>query len=302
MKKARIFNIERFATDDGGGIRTVVFFKGCTLRCEWCANPESQQYKKEVLFLAQRCKNCGKCVQVCPVGAIKKIDNFGYISQDDLCTRCGKCIDLCCFSAREMMGEDISVADLVEEIIKDEKYYKMSGGGVTLSGGEPLLQIDFIKELAIELKKRKIHIIVETCGKVLLETIKQCEGLFDEIFYDIKNMNEENHILHTEGTNKDILENLFWLCDNFSGKLVIRYPYIPGYNDSEEDIIDFLSMVKSKEKIKKVRFLPYHRLGLPKYNGLGRHYKMGDMPSLKINDVKFLCDKSGEFGIDITVE
>lgn len=301
MEKARVFNIERYAIEDGPGIRTVVFLKGCKLRCKWCANPESQSFEKEILVKANACKGCGKCEIICPNKAIKLIPPMGYITQQVLCSHCSICIDNCFEDARSVMGIDYTVDELIKELLKDEKYFHMSGGGVTFSGGEPLFYSAFIKECALRLKERNITTLVETCGYVPQENIKKIHQVVDYIYYDFKEIDPDKHKKYTGFDNKLILENLDWLDNHFKGKLSVRYPYIPGYNDSKEDIEGFLAYVSRLNNLDEVCFLPFHRLGIPKYQGLGREYEMGNMESLKMKDIEFLKEYESKYNIKIRI-
>lgn len=288
---AKVFNIERFASDDGKGIRTVVFLKGCALRCKWCANPESQSKQNQILHKAVVCVNCGRCIEVCPQGAISFKEGYGYITDDSKCTYCQKCVDNCYVNAREPLGKDYTVEELLNELLKDEAYFHKSNGGITFSGGEPLFYDDFIVEITKRLHERKITVLIETCGYVPKENLQKVSKYVDYIFYDIKQMDNKKHKELTGGENGQILENIKWLSKNYKGELSIRYPYIPTCNDDPKDIEAFLDFVASLKTIKEIWFLPYHRLGLPKYLGLGRDYPMGDMPSLKMKDIYFLREK-----------
>lgn len=301
MKTATVFNIERFATEDGPGIRTVVFLKGCALRCKWCANPESQSFQRQMMFNSNICIGCGKCVDVCPNKAVKYDKEFGFITDHDLCKFCMACADNCYQNARTIMGTEYTVDELLKEVLKDETYYKMSHGGITFSGGEPFFHHEFIAEFASRLKEKDIPVLVETCGYVPLENIQHCADLVDEIFYDFKHINSEKHKELTGAGNEKILYNLQWLNSNFKGDLSVRYPYIPGCNDAKEDIEGFLDYVSRLDKVKEVWFLPYHRLGIPKYIGLGRIYEMGNMESLKMKDIAFLKDYQDKYNIKIKI-
>ncbi|PKM49344.1 MAG: glycyl-radical enzyme activating protein [Firmicutes bacterium HGW-Firmicutes-7] len=302
MEQTRIFNIERFATEDGKGIRTVVFLKGCGLRCRWCANPESQAYNKEVIFNANLCINCEKCINICKQKAISFHTEYGYITNSNLCIGCGECVEGCYSNARTLAGTDYFVEELVGQIMKDEQYFKKSGGGVTFSGGEPLLHSRFIKECMERLKEHQITSLIETCGHVALEHIMEVAPLVDYVFYDIKHIDPIKHKALTGKDNKLILSNLKWLTENFTGELSVRYPYIPGCNHDEEAIKQFMDYLKTLKNIFEVVFLPYHRLGLPKYLGLGRKYEMGELKSLKKNELTYLIDTYKNYGLNIKVQ
>lgn len=302
MKTARVFNIERFATEDGTGIRTVVFLKGCELRCRWCANPESQSFSKQVIYNPNLCINCDKCINVCKKSAISFIKEYGYITNTELCTGCGECVEGCYSNARTLAGKDYTVDQVIKEILKDEHYYRMSKGGVTFSGGEPLFYSQFIKECTVRLKELGITTLIETCGHVGLDHIKEIAPSVDYIFYDIKHMDPQKHLELTGMDNLLILSNLEWLSENYKGELSVRYPYIPECNDDRESIQRFMDYVKGLKNISEVVFLPYHRLGLPKYQGLGRSYKMGDRKSLKKSELEYLLEIYKDYPLKIKIQ
>jgi len=301
IESASIFNIERFATEDGHGIRTVVFMKGCTLKCNWCANPESQSFKSVVIYNENLCKGCGKCIEICPVNAIKASGKYKLISDPELCIGCGKCVDTCLYNARTMSGKEYSVDLLIEQLLKDRKYYEMSGGGVTFSGGEPLLFNEFIRQTTIKLKEYKIPVLIETCGDVDIKAITNIIDIVDAIYYDFKHIDAKKHKLYTGKDNKRIIENLIYLNNHFPGELSVRYPYIPGVNDNIDDIDKAVKFITTLTHVTELVFLPYHRLGLPKYLGLGRDYEMGDMESLKRSELYFLLDRYSDKYVNIRI-
>lgn len=218
------------------------------------------------------------------------------------CTMCKKCIDACYADARVIQGEDYTVEELMKELIKDEAYYLASGGGITFSGGEPLLYASFIKECSILAHKRGWNVLIETCGQAPERNLKEVADYVDIIYCDYKHFSGEKHLELTGRDNSEILNNIRWMNDNFKGKLYLRYPYIPGCNDEAEAIEKFLAFAEGLEKVKEVVFLPYHRLGLDKYQGLGRVYEMGDMESLKVKDLQFLKEYEKKFDIKISVQ
>ncbi|MEL7656225.1 MAG: glycyl-radical enzyme activating protein, partial [Bacillota bacterium] len=204
-------------------------------------------------------------------------------------------------NARSIVGTDYTVDEIIKEVLKDELYYKESGGGVTFTGGEPLFHSEFINACAVELHRYAIPVLVETCGHISLKNIQFCSENIDSIFFDIKHMDTDKHQLMTGMGNELILENLEWLTHHFKGSLSVRYPYIPGCNDEKQDIESFLGYISKLEHINEVWFLPYHRLGIPKYRGLGRKYEMTDMESLKFKDIAFLKDYEKRYGITIKI-
>lgn len=302
MKKARIFNIERCSTEDGPGIRTTVFLKGCLLRCRWCANPESQSARREILLKGVKCIGCGQCRKVCPSQAITFMPEFGMITDSKKCSVCKKCIDACYVDARVLQGEDYTVEELMAVLERDESYYRLSGGGITFSGGEPLLYASFIRECAEEIHRRGWTVLIETCGQVSRKQIEEVADHVDIIYCDYKHWSPEEHQKLTGKDNCDILDNIRWLDENFKGELYLRYPYIPGGNDESRDIEKFLEFAEGLDKLNEVVFLPYHRLGFEKYQGLGRVYEMGDMPSLKVKAIQFLKEYESRYNLKIRIQ
>jgi pyruvate formate lyase activating enzyme len=301
MREARIINIERCSTEDGPGIRTTVFLKGCKLRCKWCSNPESQSFISEILFKGVRCIGCNKCIEKCPSDAIYLDKEFGMITNPAKCSHCKVCVENCYVDARVVQGEDYTVSELMDILERDGTYYETSGGGITFSGGEPLLYPEFIKECAHEIHEKGWTVLVETCGFIPRENLEAVAGFVDIIYCDYKHWNPDNHKALTGEDNRQILDNIRWLSENFTGELSLRYPFIPGCNDKPEDVEKFLQFAEGLGTVKDVVFLPYHRLGLDKYKGLGRRYEMGDMPSLRIADIQYLKDYEKEYDLNIAV-
>ncbi len=262
--KATVFEIKRFAVHDGDGIRTTVFLKGCPLRCVWCHNPEGIGFKPQLAYYTHRCISCGECVAVCPTGAHKISDGMHKFDRDK-CISCGACVDVCLGDALTLYGKDMSVDDLMPLLLEDREFYENSGGGVTISGGECLMQADFCAELLARLKSEGISTAVDTCGLVTRETLDKVIPYTDVFLYDVKAIDEDVHIKCTGRSNKQILENLRYL-DERNCKIEIRIPYVPEYNDGEiQKIADFLSELKN---IVKVRVLPYHNYAGSKYEAI----------------------------------
>jgi pyruvate formate lyase activating enzyme len=262
--EATIFEIKRFAVHDGDGIRTTVFFKGCPLKCVWCHNPESIDFKPQLAFYKIKCIGCGECVGVCPSGA-HKITQEGHIFQRELCVTCGKCEKVCLGEALKFYGKEMTVDELLPILLEDRDFYETSGGGVTLSGGECLMQADFCAELLKELKKAGINTAVDTCGYIPKENINKVLPYTDTFLYDIKAIDEDVHIKCTGKSNKLILDNIKYI-DSLDKSIEVRIPYVPNYNDNQPNqIAEFLRKLKN---VPKVSVLPYHNYAGSKYDAL----------------------------------
>lgn len=267
--KASIFNIQKFSIHDGPGIRTTVFFKGCPLQCIWCHNPESQNSGKEILYDKNKCTLCGSCIKICQNNAIEIKDNDLEMNMDK-CTFCGDCTVSCINSARQIAGKEYTVDEVMKEVLKDRVFYKNSKGGVTLSGGEPLIYAAFVEELLMKLKKENIHTAVDTCGAVDFKVLERVSKYTDLFLYDIKSMDEEKHILYTGVSNKNIINNLINLS-KIHNNINLRLPIIEGINADENHIFEILKLIKNTN-IKKINLLPYHDIAMHKYEKLGRKY------------------------------
>ena len=265
MKTATIFDIERNSYVDGPGIRTTVFFKGCNLRCAWCHNPESQSPKPQMMFYKNKCTGCGKCKEKCP-------------NHLESCELCGKCTLYCPHDAREICGKEYTVDEVMREILKDKVLYENSGGGVTFSGGECMLQIDFLEEILKACKENGIHTAVDTAGCVPFEYFERILPCTDLFLYDVKCFDNEKHKQYTGVGNELILENLKRLLAT-DKSVWIRIPIIPTVNDTEEEIRSIRSFLLSCGTPEKVELLPYHAMGEHKYAAIGKKVKMFSVPS-----------------------
>ncbi|GAA0121984.1 choline TMA-lyase-activating enzyme [Clostridium faecium] len=288
-RKATIFNIQKYNMYDGEGIRTLVFFQGCPLRCKWCANPEGLMKKHRVMLKNNLCVNCGACVSVCPVSihTISKETQKHEVNHDIDCIGCGKCKEACLKSAISIIGETKTISELLEIIEEDRTFYEMSGGGVTLGGGEVLMQPEAATSLLMACKQAGINTAIETCGYTKLETILKVAEFVDLFLFDIKNINSDKHFQLTGVRNEQILENLQELLRR-KYNVKIRMPLLKGINDSQDEIektMEFLTPYKDYKNFKGIDLLPYHKMGVNKYNQLGMEYPIEGDPSLKNEDL-----------------
>ncbi len=289
-----VFNIQRFSIHDGPGIRTVVFLKGCNLRCRWCSNPESQNIKREMTYDKRLCRLCGRCVAVCPVDGIS-LGEVGINIDRELCTGCGKCAKACDFNALKSVSTSYTVEEIVEIVKKDRPFYIKSSGGVTFSGGEPFIQKDFLLSLINQLEKEGIKTAVETAGLVPYNTLHNSKtSLF---LYDLKHIDEELHKRYTGESNTVILENLRKLiADNRD--VIVRIPLIPGINMDEEILKRtgaFLRSIRAEE----VNLLPYHTLGLSKYKMLDMEYQLNDTRTPDEKEIERALKTLASFGLHV---
>ncbi len=269
-----VFSVERYAIHDGPGIRTQVFFKGCPLRCLWCANPEGVSFAPSLLYTRALCIECGSCVQACGRRALSMTEQGVEIDRRK-CTPCSDCVNACYAEALEMDSYRVTAQEIVEQVERDKVFYGVSGGGVTLCGGEPLAQPAFALEVLRLCRKRGIHTAIETCGHYRFEVLERAISCLDFVFFDIKHMDAEAHRRCTGTDNKLILTNLKKL-QSFDVDECVRVPVIPNLNDSIENAEAIASFVQGLPRVKSVELLPYHRLGVNKYKKLGLAYPLGD--------------------------
>ena len=256
MMKATIFDIERNSFVDGPGIRTTVFFKGCNLRCAWCHNPESQSHAVQLMLYGDKCTGCGTCQRKCPNGLAS-------------CELCGRCALFCPNDAREICGKEYTVDEVLREVLKDRTFYANSGGGVTFSGGECMLQIDFLEQILKACRERGIHTAVDTAGHLPYASFERILPYTDLFLYDVKCFDEELHKKYVGVSNQQILANLQGLL-RAGAAVLMRIPIIGGVNDTEEEMRAICQFLKSCSAPVRVELLPYHAMGEHKYAAIGR--------------------------------
>lgn len=278
---AVLFDIVRNSYVDGPGVRTTVFFKGCNLRCAWCHNPESQRKEPELLLYPRKCIGCGTCSSVCPTEGIR---------DPELCIRCGDCALYCPQDARRLCGRDYSVEEVLEQVEKDRRFYENTGGGITCSGGECMLQTDFLTELLRRCREAKLHTCVDTAGCVPFSAFEAVLPYTDLFLYDVKAISPDLHRAYTGADNALILDNLRRLS-SLSARIWVRVPVIGGVNDTAEEM-QRIAAFCGEIRPEKVELLPYHHLGDGKYEALGRDYKPFSVPDeKKMQEYRALFDR-----------
>lgn len=292
--KGLVFSIQRYSIQDGPGIRTTVFLKGCPLYCRWCANPESQNPFPEIMLRAQKCQACGKCVESCEKGAVAITDGAASIDRS-LCDRCMDCVAVCPSGTLEVTGTLMRLEDVVEEAGRDRLFYKNSGGGVTLSGGEPLAQPEFAFNFLKECKARSLSTALDTSGYVKWEILDRVLAHTDLVLFDVKHLDPELHFQETRVRNGLIWENLEKIVQTGRSAVWVRIPVIAGFNDSEDHARHLAERLK-KMPVEKISLLHFHEYGKPKYSFLERDYPCSGMAAVeeeKINRLKEILENGG---------
>lgn len=264
-----ITDIQRYSVHDGPGIRTVVFFKGCPLRCQWCQNPETNDRNRQIIYYSDLCIGCGKCAKACPTNCISLREN-GFIRDMANCRTCGKCVEVCPTEARMFIGKEVSSDEVIQRVIRDEQFYKSSGGGVTLSGGEVLTQPPFAAELLSNLKDLGIHTAIETSGYSDKESFLKVIKKTDLILFDVKHTDAALHKKYTGVDNKRILENLY-AAAGIGKIIIIRVPLIPQVNDDRKTLQSIGNLTR-EINAEEIHVLPFHQMGKSKWKGLQKEY------------------------------
>ena len=272
--RGTVFNIQRYNMHDGDGIRTIVFLKGCGLRCKWCANPEGMLATPQLRLQSAKCVGCGACASVCESGACRFSEGAAAMRWD-VCTSCGRCAAVCAAGAREIVGRSMRVEEVMDEVRRDFHFFRRSGGGLTLSGGEALLQRDFACALLQRAHDEGMHTAIETCGCVPWSAFEAVRAHVDLFFFDLKHMNPDAHRALTGRDNAQILENARRLAAS-GARIVFRTPVIPDLNDSEQNIAETARFVADIGK-RELELLPYHQYGMGKYAQLGLEYTLAQI-------------------------
>jgi len=305
-----VFNIQRFSLHDGPGIRTTVFLKGCSMRCFWCHNPEGQHPEPELRYFPERCISCGQCVISCPNHA-HEMHNDAHVFVRDNCELSGKCVETCYSHALQLEGRSMTVREVMDEILSDKPFYESSGGGVTLSGGEPALSKDFARAILEQCKNHQLHTAIETCGEVPWESFEALLPFTDLIMMDIKHLDSAKHQRATGQLNDRILSNARRLA--LSGKkTVFRTPVVPSVNDTEEEIMQIAAFVRILIELRKsvhqngtrditYELLAFHKLAAGKYPSLGLDYKARDVEPPSKERMTALLEAARRSGIDASL-
>jgi len=301
-KKGIVFSIERYAIHDGPGIRTLVYLKGCPLRCLWCANPEGQKASAELVYFEEKCIGCGKCIKACPENAVSLIKGR-LVTDYRRCKACGECVRVCPTGARYIYGKYMTVQEIVEICKKDLSYYRRTEGGVTLSGGEPTYQYEFALAILKSCKENYINTAIETSGFCSWEKLRNILSYTDYVLYDLKHMDPVEHKKLAGVSNNLILNNLK-KASKMGKPIFIRVPVIPNFNDSLgniEAMVSFIKIIKNNNNIVTINLLPYHEYGKGKYTRLQRVYSLNNIKPPSNNDVNRIKRKIENAGLEVKI-
>jgi glycyl-radical enzyme activating protein len=299
--KGVVFNIQRFSIHDGPGIRTTVFLKGCPLRCGWCSNPESASPTLEIITRDAKCIGCGRCLKACSEGAVAFVENHRII-QWEKCNQCGKCAEACPSGAIERTGEYMTVARVIDVVGRDAGFYGRSDGGMTLSGGEPLVQRQFTLRLLEAAKKKGLHTALDTTGQADWQTLDEILNFTDLVLYDVKHPNSVRHREATGVPNEQILDNLRRTVARPGLRVWVRHAVVPQFSDSEDEVRELCKLVLTlKPPVEKISLLPYHKFGEVKYAAMGRAYPWKGIPVVADEQVHRLRRLVESYGIKVDV-
>ena len=298
MKSGLVLNIQRYSIHDGPGIRTTVFLKGCPLACWWCHNPESQSAQREIIVVETRCVRCGLCRRACPVEQLPAPAGDGVRAAPVACTLCGACVEACPTGAIQMAGTEMTVAEVIAEVRKDRIFYDESGGGVTISGGEPLSQAAFVKALLAACRADGLATAVDTCGYGSREQLMEIATLTDLFLYDLKLVDPQRHAKYTGVSNEGIIENLRALGEVHEN-IWVRIPIVPGINDSPADLDAAAELILQIKGVQQVNLLAYHDTAAHKFERLGRPYRVSEVFAPTQQRMDNLAEQMRKFGLNV---
>ena len=299
MTEGIVFDIQRFSVHDGPGIRTTVFLKGCSLRCFWCQNPEGIRLKPEVMFYPDRCISCGRCAAVCPQGS-HAIEGGVHVYLREKCTACGKCTETCHAGALMLTGKLMTVDEVVEEVLRDKIFYELSNGGVTLSGGDPVVQHDFSRAILERCKGEGLHTAIEMAANCQWDDLTSLLQVTDLVMMDIKHLDPDKHREVTGVSNERILDNARRL-EQTEKPFIIRVPVVPTVNDTPEEIGAIAQYVRAFKNLQYLELLPFHRLGESKYHSLGLNYRGSHLETPTKEKMSELAAEARRYGIEVHV-
>ncbi|MFC1958148.1 glycyl-radical enzyme activating protein [Chloroflexota bacterium] len=297
VKSGIIFNIQKFSVHDGPGIRTTVFMKGCPLQCRWCSNAESMNPRPELGIIRSSCNSCGKCLKVCPEQAISLDDNGIIRFNRDKCSACGECVAACPPGALTIYGRQVTVDEIFKEISRDKSFYDGSGGGVTVSGGEPLRQADFVAALFQRCRQAGIKTCLDTCGYAATDKLKEVLAFTDYVLYDIKLFDADRHKRFT-GVANDLILNNAGVVAGSGIPVLYRIPLIKDVNDTKQNITETAQFIKAQGNGKVIELLPYHRLGAAKYKTLDKSYPGEDFTTPSSEEIESVGHIFKEYGVN----
>jgi pyruvate formate lyase activating enzyme len=299
MTEGLVFDIKKFALHDGPGIRTTVFFKGCPLRCAWCHNPEGQLPVRELMVRRSRCIRCGACAPCCENDAIEIKKDGPHIVRG-MCKVCGACAEACNSDAVQLVGKWMTAKEVMAEVLKDTPFYEQSGGGVTFSGGEPLAQPIFLRDLLKASKRAGLHTTVDTCGHGPWKALDSILAHTDTFLYDLKHMDDRRHRQYTGVSNKRILQNLERLAKS-RAKIIVRYAVVPGINDDDKNIREMAKFVAKLKRIERIDVLPFHTMALEKYSSLNRNEGMAGVKLPTKENLRRIAKTLEERGLKVMI-
>lgn len=294
-----IFDIQHYCIYDGPGIRTCVFFKGCPLRCAWCHNPESQLLKPQISYFREKCGLCGACVKACPQGA-RRVGRNGVARDDARCMACGSCANACSSGATELIGRKMSVGEIIDVVSRDRPFYENSGGGVTVTGGEPVLQKEFLFHLLSALKQAGIHTAIETCGHFDPEIIPELLGVVDLFLFDLKHPDGQLHEKFTGVSNEKIISVFKALVSQTEcGRIIARIPLIPGVNTDPGALQGIIDLLKETWYAAPVQLMPYNNTARSKWEKIGRSGEFYFAPSITDEEIKIISEQFERAGLEV---